>query len=608
MASEPALISRMSYVYRFLTTLLDPRVRAGMKNGQQTTTEDKLSICAYLERNAAERPDGIALKCGDRQWTWSEFNAASNQHAHYFKSRGIANGDCVAVNLQNRAEVLFAIMGITKIGAIAAMINNQQTGDVLTHSLSVVRPKLIVFGEESIANAKTIEGLLDRDFQDHLLYLPDDGTVPMPSGFRDLASEVASMPTDNVAETQDITLGMAAYYIYTSGTTGLPKASIFTHLRAVRGGHFMGQMGLRLGPDDVFYCPLPFYHSNALILAFTSTLIGGGTLAIGRKFSVSGFWDECRRYKATTFCYIGETLRYLLNRPEQANDKDHNVVKILGNGLRPDIWMDFKDRFGVDRICEFYGATEGNAAFFNLFNYDLTCGWSPGGGEKWHIVAYDIDADEPVRDEHGHLVPLNEGDTGLLIAEVSDTNPYNGYSDPEATERKLFRNAFNNGDAWFNTGDLVKRLPFSHIQFVDRVGDTFRWHGENVATTEVEAAVIGYPEIEDAVVYGVAVPGMDGRCGMLAVTPANGAKPDLDGLAEHLRSTLPSYAVPRFLRLQEAAEVTGTFKHKKSTLKDEGFDPHRIDGGVFLLAPAGDKWVPLTDDVKTEIENGGVRL
>ncbi|MEM7741213.1 MAG: AMP-binding protein, partial [Pseudomonadota bacterium] len=290
MASEPALISRMSYAYRFVKALLHSRVRAGMKNGQQTTTEDKLSICTYLERNAIDRPDGIALKCGDQEWTWSAFNAAANQYAYYFKSRGIKKGECVAVNLQNRPELLFAIMGITKIGAIAAMINNQQTGDVLTHSLAVVKPKLIVFGEECIGHATTIQSLLDRDYQDHLLYLPDDDKTPMPDGFRNLGLEVAELSTDNPPETQEITLGMPAYYIYTSGTTGLPKASIFTHLRAVRGGQFMGQMGLRLTPDDVFYCPLPFYHSNALILAFTSTLIGAGTLAIGRKFSVSGFW------------------------------------------------------------------------------------------------------------------------------------------------------------------------------------------------------------------------------------------------------------------------------------------------------------------------------
>ncbi|MEM9285445.1 MAG: long-chain-acyl-CoA synthetase [Pseudomonadota bacterium] len=608
MATEPAQIGRLSFVYRFLATLLDPRVRAGMKNGQQTTAEDKFSLCAYLERNAAERPDGAAIKYGEQQWSWAEFNSIANQYAHYFKSRGIAAGETVAVNLQNRAEVLFVIMGITKLGAIAAMINNQQTGQVLTHSLSVVKPKLLVIGEESIAKAETIRGLLDRDYQDRLLFLPETNGAETPEGYRNLSAEIASMGTDNLPETQEITLGMPAYYIYTSGTTGLPKASIFTHLRAVRGGNFMGQMGLRLDETDVFYCPLPFYHSNALILAFTSTLIGGGTLAIGRKFSVSRFWDECRRYEATTFCYIGETLRYLLNQPAQPNDKDHRVVKVLGNGLRPDIWADFKERFGIDKVCEFYAATEGNIAFFNIFNYDQTCGWSPKGGKTWQIVAYDVDADEPLRDEAGRLVPLGPGDTGLLVGEVSDANPYNGYSDPDATEKKLFRNAFVDGDAWFNTGDLVKRLPFSHIQFVDRVGDTFRWHGENVATTEVEAAVIKFPKVEDAVVYGVSVPGMDGRCGMLALTPASGEEPDLQGLASHLRNTLPSYAVPRFLRLQTAMEVTGTFKHKKSTLKDEGFDPHRVNSDVLLLSPSAQEWVTVTDEIKDDIESGRVRL
>ncbi|MEO1656652.1 MAG: long-chain-acyl-CoA synthetase [Pseudomonadota bacterium] len=608
MATAPAQINRIGFSYRFVKALLNPRVRAGMKGGQKTTANDKFSLCSYLERNADERPDGIAIKYGDDQWTWSQFNAISNQYANYFKSRGIEAGGCVAVNLQNRADVLFVIMGITKLGATAAMINNQQTGEVLTHSLSVVKPELLVIGEESLDKAETIRDLLHRDYQGRLLYLPEAADGQAPEGYTDIAAAITSMPTDNLPETQEVTLGTAAYYIYTSGTTGLPKASIFTHLRAVRGGNFMGQMGLLLDENDVFYCPLPFYHSNALILAFTSTLIGGGTLAIGRKFSVSRFWDECRRYEATTFCYIGETLRYLLNQPAKDNDRDHKVVKILGNGLRPDIWMDFKERFGIEKICEFYAATEGNVAFFNLFNYDQTCGWSPKGGKVWQIVAYDVDADEPLRDAEGRLVPLGEGDTGLLVAEVSDTNPYNGYSDKEASEKKLFRNAFANGDAWFNTGDLVKRLPCSHIQFVDRVGDTFRWHGENVATTEVEAAVIKFPDIEDAVVYGVAVPGMDGRAGMLALTPTNGRQPDLTGLANHLRATLPPYAVPRFLRLQGATEVTGTFKHKKSTLKDEGFDPHRVDGDVMLLSPGKNDWITVTEGVKAEIEGGQIRL
>ncbi|MEO1043575.1 MAG: long-chain-acyl-CoA synthetase [Pseudomonadota bacterium] len=608
MVTEPAQINRLSFAYRFAKMLLTPRAFAGMRQSQKTRAGDTLSLCYYLERNAAERPDGIALRCGDRQWTWADFNTISNQYAHYFKSQGIETGDCVAIDLQNRAEVLFLVMGITKLGAIAAMINNQQSGNILAHSLNLVQPKLLVFGEECIEQAHSIGDLLKQDYAGQLLMMPDDGLSPAPKGFTDVRAAAEPMPTHNIPETKDITLGTAAYYIYTSGTTGFPKASIFTHLRAVRGGTYMGQMGLTLGPDDVFYCPLPFYHSNALVLAFTGTLVGGGTLAIDRKFSVTRFWDQCRRYRATVFCYIGETLRYLLNQPEKANDRDHKVIKIIGNGLRPDIWMDFKNRFGIERICEFYGATEGNAAFFNLFNFDQTCGWAPGAGKIWNIVAYDIDADEPMRDNDGRLKALGEGDIGLLIAEVTDANPYNGYSDKDATEKKLFRHAFTDGDAWFNTGDLVKRLACGHIQFVDRVGDTFRWQGENVATTQVEAAVISFPEVDDAVVYGVSVPGMDGRCGMLALTPTDGSSPDLDGLAHHLREALPAYAVPRFLRLQCAMEMTGTFKHKKSTLKDEGFDPHRVDGEVFFLPPSSGGWLPVTEKVKLDIESGAIRL
>ena len=608
MATEPAQIGLASFAYRWMGAMFNPQVIRGAVNGQLSKSSDKNSLCMLLEKNAAKRPDKIAIKYEDGQWTWAEFNAIANQYAHYFKSRGIKKGDCISVDLENRADVLFVIMGVTKIGAIASMINCQQSGDVLLHSLNLVKPKLLIFGEECIANANTIGEVLHKDYKDCLLFVPDRGHIEAPAGYRDLSTEIGSMATDNLPETQEITLGTPAFYIYTSGTTGLPKASVITHLRTIRGGNFVGQMGLRMTQDDVLYCALPLYHSNALMLGFTSAMIPGATLAVGRKFSVTRFWDECRRYDATAFCYIGELLRYLLNQPAKPNDKDHKVVKIAGNGLRPDIWTDFKERFGIDKICEFYAATEGNTAFVNLLNFDKTCGWTPGAGKAWQIVSYDVDADRPRRDENGHLIPLGVNDVGLLIAEVSEMNPYNGYSDPEATEKKLFRDAFVKGDAWFNTGDLVKRLPYGHIQFVDRVGDTFRWHGENVATTEVEAAVIKYPNVEDAVVYGVAVPGMDGRCGMLALTPTTGEKPDLDGLASHLRDCLPSYAVPRFLRLQSAAEVTGTFKHKKSTLKEEGFDPRKVDGELFFLPPSKDSWAAITEELKATIEGGEVRL
>lgn len=328
-------------------------------------------------------------------------------------------------------------------------------------------------------------------------------------------------------------------------------------------------------------------------------------MAVGRKFSASGFWDECRQYDATAFAYIGELLRYLLNQDPKANDADHKVYKIFGNGLRPDIWDEFKSRFGIHRIHEFYGASEGNNAFINLFNYDKTCGWSAKG---WETIAYDVDEDTPKLCAKRKFEKTGKGETGLLIFEVSDRFPFDGYTNKEASEKKLMRDVFKKGDCWFNTGDLVRKLGFGHIQFVDRVGDTFRWQGENVATTEVEAAAIKFAQTEDAVVYGIEIPGRDGRCGMLSYTVKQGEELDLTGLARHLQAKLPKYAVPRFMRVEQVQEVTGTFKHQKTKLKKQGYDLEQIAEPLFYLSPAASTFVPLTPEIVAEIEAGTAKL
>ncbi|MBI1262926.1 MAG: long-chain-acyl-CoA synthetase [Rhizobiales bacterium] len=603
-----ATITRPGFTWRFARKIMSPIGRRGMAFSSKSRRSDKMSLGIFLQKNAVERPQGIAIKYEDQTITWSAFNARANQVAHYLKSRGVEPGDAVAVNLQNRPELLITAMGIAKLGAVASMINTSQTRDVLIHSLKLVTPKLIIAGEETIPNMETVSALLKAEYRDRLLYWADGTDTPPPADYLDMADVIRNQSTENLPQTLEITLGAPVYHIFTSGTTGMPKASIASHMKTTRAGHYIGAFVLQMSPDDTLYCPLPFYHSNALTLSFSSVLVGGSTIAIGRKFSASRFWDECRHYKATTFCYIGETLRYLLNQPPSKKDRDHTIKKIVGNGLRPDIWKSFKKRFGIRRVHEFYGSSEGNAAFVNLLNYDCTCGWAPGAGETWNIVAYDVDADEPIKDSQGRLIVLDEGETGLLITKITDANPYDGYSDPAASERLCLRDVFETGDAWINTGDLLKRLPCGHVQFVDRVGDTFRWTGENVATTEVEAAVIGWGPVEDAVVYGVALPGYDGRCGMLALTPVEGAKPDIDDLARHLRKTLPGYAVPRFLRLRGHADVTVTFKHQKSTLKAEGIDISKIDDPVYLLAPAEPAWLPLTPERLADIQSGKIRL
>lgn len=600
--------TRARYGYRLATKLLRPSAISNLKLTLSSQVTDRRSICDYLEHNALSLGDKSAIRFEDQDISWAELNERVNRLAHYFKSRDLVKGDAVAVNIENRPEVIITVLACLKLGLIAGMVNTRQTDDVLAHSLKLINPKLLVVGAEQVENMSSLDAGLTKNFSDKLLFVADGALNKVTAGYTDLGSAIADQPASNPAETRELVLGDPCYYIFTSGTTGLPKASITTHLKVFRSGSHMGLTVMNLTSDDVFYCALPFYHSNALTLALSGALMSGATLAIGRKFSASGFWDECRRYGATTFCYIGELLRYLLTQPEQANDRDHQVVKILGNGLRPDIWMAFKNRFGIDRIHEFYGASEGNSAFVNIFNFDKTCGWSPGNNKTWAVVEYDIADDEVVRAPDGTMKKMAVGETGLLIMKVNEQYPFDGYTDQQASEKKLFRDVFEPGDCWFNSGDLVMRQPFGHIQFADRIGDTFRWQGENVATTEVEGAVADWAEAEDAVVYGVSVPGRDGRCGMLYVTPREGSAMELAGLPELLRNRLPGYAVPRFLRVGRATSLTGTFKYQKSQLKKEAYDCGSLEDDIFFLAPASDAFVKLTSDLQKQIDDGDVRL
>ncbi len=600
--------TRTGFIYRLGKMLVQPGALSNLKLTLSARASDNRSICEYLESNAENLATHPAIRYADQDISWSDLNSRVNQLAHYIKSRGLIKGDAVAVNIENRPEVIISVLACMKLGVIAGMVNTRQTDDVLAHSLKLINPKLLFIGTEQVANMSSLGDDALSVFADKLHVVPDGDDVAVPAGYIDLPSAMAAQSTENLAETRDLFLGDACYYIFTSGTTGLPKASVTTHLKVMRSGAHMGCNVMSLTSDDVFYCALPFYHSNALVLAMSGSLMSGATLAIGRKFSASRFWDECRQYGATTFCYIGELLRYLLTQPAQANDRDHQVVKILGNGLRPDIWMAFKNRFGINRIHEFYGASEGNSAFVNIFNFDKTCGWAPGVDKTWSIVKYDVAADEVVREDNGMMKKLQAGETGLLIMKVTEQYPFDGYTDQQESEKKLFRDVFEAGDCWFNTGDLVVRQPFGHIQFADRIGDTFRWQGENVATTEVEGAVADWSEAEDAVVYGVTVPGRDGRCGMLYVTPRAGGDMQLSGLAALLRDRLPDYAVPRFLRIGRNTSLTGTFKYQKSQLKEEAYNCTDLDDDIYFLAPSAGDFVQLTSDLQKQIDDGDVRL
>jgi fatty-acyl-CoA synthase len=375
-----------------------------------------------------------------------------------------------------------------------------------------------------------------------------------------------------------------------------------SHYRWNRAMAGFGLSGVRLKKNDVLLCPLPMYHNNALTVGLGCVLAAGAAMAIEEHFSATRFWDQARAAGATAAIYIGEICRYLLNQEPGRGDRDHSIRVMTGNGLRPELWTEFQRRFGIERICEFYAASECNIAFVNAFNVPRTTGYCP---MEFAIVDYNRDTGEPCRGADGRLKKVGKGGVGLLLSGISSSQPFDGYTDPEATEKKIVRDAFADGDAWFVSGDLMLDQGLKHASFVDRLGDTFRWKGENVATTEVEAAFIARSEVHQAVVYGVEVPGADGRAGMAAIRLNDDAEFDGVAVAESLRAALPSYAVPLFIRLSPELEHTTTFKSRKTELREQAFDTSAFDEPVYVLS--GDRgYIPFYDGAEKDVVDGTV--
>lgn len=571
-----------------------------------TAKADKhFSVGQMFEQRTRENPHKIFIRYQHFSYSYNDINQWANRYAHFLASQGISQGDIVAVMLENRPETFVCVLALAKLGAIASMINTTQRQDVLVHSLTCVNARRLILGEELIEAHAQIRDQLPAGLQSPY-FLADNHQTVMPQYCTDLGDSSRHASQENPLSSGQIQMKQPIYYIFTSGTTGMPKASIMTHFRWIKAMGAFGLASFRLKSEDVFYVCLPMYHNNALTVSFASAVGAGCEVVIARKFSASRFWKDCADYGVTAFCYIGELCRYLLNQPASPLDKQHQVRVMGGNGLRPDIWMAFRERFGVEHISELYGASECNIAFTNALNLDLTCGYCP---MSHVVVQYDIEKDEPVRDKKGFLIEVEKGKVGLLLAEVTERSPFEGYTDPEANRKKVFRNVKKKGDVYFNSGDLVQRQGYKHVAFIDRLGDTFRWKGENVATTEVEEVANQFQQIAQSVVYGVQVPNSDGRAGMAAIT-LNTELNRFDGqaFAQHVRQKLPAYAVPVFIRIREEQEITGTFKYKKVDLKNQGFDPSQVQDPLFILLPNSDRYVPVTHDTVQAVNQGSIQL
>ncbi|MBW2283921.1 MAG: long-chain-acyl-CoA synthetase, partial [Deltaproteobacteria bacterium] len=466
---EEGLISLKDYILKWIA--LSPRLPAiikSVKHIEKIAEENRGSWGSLLEECAARFPENAAVKSDEGVLTYREYNERVNRYAHYFISQGIEKGDTIAVFMENRQELLAVYSAAAKIGAVNAMINTNLRRDSLTYCLTLNPAKAFVVGEEVVPAFEEVRSALGPGKDRRLYYIPDRGKDPPPRGFTDLPDAARDREASNPPNTADINPDDTLAYVFTSGTTGgMPKAAVITHKRVVGSCYYNGWVVLNMKPSDTMYVPLPFFHTNALALSWPGVLANGSAIAIRRKFSVTHFWEDVRKYNATMFCYVGELCRYLMNRPALPDDRDHPLRTIIGNGLRPDIWRDFKGRFGIRRVYEIYGAAESNIYFVNILNLDCTVGTSR---MPYAIVRYDIDSEEPVLDENGFMRRVGKGETGLILGEITEETPFKGYTSKEATESKLLRNVFAAGDAWFNTGDLVRDIGFKHIQFVDRTG------------------------------------------------------------------------------------------------------------------------------------------
>ncbi len=560
-----------------------PVILRGAITGFLARPSAKTSIGKVFQERAARYADRVFIKFGDEQLTYQQANETVNRYAVVLSARGVGHGDVVGIMLRNSPEAVLLMLAVVKCGAVAGMLNYHQKGKVLAHSIGLLGAKAVVAESD----------LIDVINQSHA-----EATGLMTVDELQRLAETA--PTTNPVTTAAVLAKDKAFYIFTSGTTGMPKASVMTHYRWLRALAGFGGLGMRLTSDDTLYCCLPLYHNNALTVAVSSVLNSGATLALGKSFSASKFWDEIIRYQATAFVYIGEICGYLLNQPPKETDRQHKVRVIAGNGLRPAIWDEFTERFGIERVCEFYAASEGNTAFVNVLNVDKTTGICP---TPVAFVEYDPETGEPLRDDKGRVRKVKTGEPGLLISKVSNLQPFDGYTDKEASEKKLVRNAFRDGDVWFNTGDLMRSQGFGHAAFTDRLGDTFRWKGENVATTEVEAAVQTDPQVEECTVFGVEVPGAGGRAGMAAIQLKEGTEFDGNSLAKAVYEHLPGYAVPLFVRVVESLAHTSTFKSQKVDLRKEGYGPE-VEDPIYALVGRDAGYVEFYDAYPDEVKDG----
>ena len=551
-------------------------------------------------------PDGgaPALIAGRETLSFADLTARASRYARWAIGEGMVKGDTVALLMPNCPDYMAIWLGITVVGGTVALLNTQLRGPSLVHCIDVVAPRHIIVAadlREAFDGARA-----------HLTSQPIVWTHGAADGSEapKIEQAIARYPAGILSadERRGTQIGDRALLIYTSGTTGLPKAANVSHRRLLQWSLWFAGL-MNSGPNDRMYNCLPMYHSIGGVVATGAVLANGGSVVIRDKFSAQKFWDDVCGFDCTLFQYIGELCRYLVHAPNHPREQAHRLRLACGNGLRGDVWRQFQDRFNIPRVLEFYAATEGNFSLYNVEGKVGAIGRVPsflGHRFPLALARFDRATGQPARGADGFCMRCATDEPGEAIGRIGDGATFEGYTDKTESGRKILHDVFAPGDAWYRTGDLMRKDAGGFFYFVDRIGDTFRWKGENVATAEVADAIAEFPGVTEATVYGVAVPGAEGAAGMATII-AGGAL-DLAALRAHLAARLPAYARPLFLRIKDRIEITATFKHKKNVLAHEGFDPAVTQDALYFNDPTRRAFVPLDAALHARLVAGTIRL
>ena len=578
---------------------LDHRARAGQRHRASQT----YTMAERVEESAVRFATQPCILYGDERYDYADTNRRINQVAHAAHAMGVRCNDVVALCMENRPAFLFAWLGLAKLGARVVFLNTNVSGKPLAHALQVTGATHVLVGEECLGLFAATELPSDLGY-----WLWPDAERPASAELRARCTVDLEQAAHQAADhnppadwRSGLVAGDPALYIFTSGTTGLPKAAVISHARWLMTGDVM-QATMDVQAHECFYVFLPLYHGAASLSAGATAFVAGASLLLRRKFSRSEFWADVRRHQVTVCQYVGEICRFLLTVPPQSDDQQHPLRKMVGAGMAPEVWEQWVRRFGDQfQIYEGWGATEANTNTINLDNRIGSCGRVPFWEKtNLRLVRYDIDTDTHPRDENGFLQLCEVGETGEAIGMILDipdvmAGRFEGYTSPEATEKKILRNVFRAGDAWWSSGDLLRVDADGYCWFVDRIGDTFRWNSENVSTTEVADALGDFPGLDAITVYGVKVPGAEGRAGMAALVLQPGAPFDPAAFWAFALERLPRYAAPLYLRLSPTTDMTGNYKLRKVDLQREGFDANLVKDPLFVRDDAAKTYVPLQE-------------